>query len=198
MLLRWWNYLNGASNVVGSTTDTTNSFMPSRSLFVVFFYLNEEGLIARCGRFCPLECETVLYTATLSTAYFPSNSYGKIFFQRATFLLSLYNENVLAQKLLKNSNFTRLFRATPDISSVRQSVLRLEVFYTELTYTTVVDEPYLLWEDLIVQFGGVLSLFLGSSFLSFMEIFDMIAEIAIIACSRPIAITKVKSLVKGN
>lgn len=99
---------------------------------------------------------------------------------------------------MKNSNFTRLFNGTPDVTSVRQRVLRLEVFYTELTYTTVVDEPYLLCEDLIVQFGGVLSLFLGSSFLSFMEIFDMIAEIAIIACSRPVTITKIKPFVKGN
>lgn len=51
-------------------------------------------------------------------------------------------------------------------------------YYRTLKYTTISQQPLLEIIDLVAYIGGILGLFLGGSFLSFVEIFELMIGIA--------------------
>ena len=54
------------------------------------------------------------------------------------------------------------------------NLFKINVFYDELKLTTVSQKAKISFESLISDIGGTLGVFLGASFLSFMEIFEVI------------------------
>ncbi len=50
----------------------------------------------------------------------------------------------------------------------------IQAYYRTLVYTKISQDPSMLLLDLISFIGGLTGLFLGASFLSFVEIFEMI------------------------
>ena len=60
---------------------------------------------------------------------------------------------------------------------IKQSVLALNVFYDNLAYTEITQQPKMQIFDIISNVGGLLGLFIGISFLSVIEIFEIIFEI---------------------
>ena len=59
------------------------------------------------------------------------------------------------------------------------------VYYKELKYTRISQEPNTMLFNVISNVGGILGLFLGISFLSFMEIFEMLFQIIYIKFFTP-------------
>ncbi len=67
---------------------------------------------------------------------------------------------------------------------LKQSVLSLNVYFDQLSYTQISREAKLEIVDLVSGIGGLLGLFLGMSFLSFVEFIEMIIESFVILLAK--------------
>jgi hypothetical protein len=106
---------------------------------------------------CPLECHRAFYTHT-----------------------SLVSDSLSRKKVeLDYANNTILTKTLRDLSldKLKQSIVKLSIFYDELRYTEIVESERMTLVDLLSGLGGVLGLFLGASLLSFLEIAEIIAEL---------------------
>jgi hypothetical protein len=117
----------------------------------------KESIYQRCNDYCPLECDSMSYIITPYTEHFPVG--GKI------------------GKKNKIENDLELFET---YEQVNKYFLNLEVYYKDLRYTYLSDEPKTEFFDFISNIGGILGVFLGISFLSFIEIVEIFFEILFI------------------
>lgn len=65
----------------------------------------------------------------------------------------------------------------PNSNKYNYNQLRLYVYYRELKYTLIEQTPSIDIANLISNLGGIFGLFLGTSFLSFVEILELIFEL---------------------
>ena len=56
---------------------------------------------------------------------------------------------------------------------------RMKIFYANLKYTSITQEPKMELIDLVSGIGGTLSLLIGLNFVTFFEIIELIIEIII-------------------
>jgi hypothetical protein len=124
-------------------------------------YENEtDGFHSTCKRSCPKECDEVSYSYMASFANYPSIS--------------------RAQKFQRNSP---LF-ATYQIEEIRHNVLKLNIYFDKMSYQVVSESPALNFGNLIGNYGGYLSLFLGISALGFFEILNILHNVLFYKCKR--------------
>lgn len=132
------------------------------------FYFYSGDLIDMCGNNCPLECDTITYTTSSSSVVFPSDLY--------------------ASRMINNDYMKSLLGFTSDsnltINDVRSRMLAVNVHYASLAYQSFSESPKTEVVDLVSSIGGTLGLFLGVSFLSFIEIFDLVVCLLIASTNR--------------
>ena len=102
-----------------------------------------------CSEYCPLECNSIKYEITHD--FLPLPSTGKV---SEGFYLKHFNT----------------------YENVSKSFFAINIFYEELKYTLISQHPKMQLFGLISSIGGVFSLFLGMSLLSFIEIFEIFLE----------------------
>lgn len=61
--------------------------------------------------------------------------------------------------------------------SLKRNLVEFSVFYGDLGYVQYEEVEDVGWLDLVSNVGGTLGLFIGMSFLSFVEILDIILQI---------------------
>jgi hypothetical protein len=123
-------------------------------------YLNDfrkNDQYEKCSEYCPLECDRISY---LITPYSEQ--------------ISSANGNI--SKTPKSNYFSEF----NTYEEVKKSFIGIRIYYNELKYTLISEEPKTELLDFISNIGGILGLFLGISFLSFIEIFEIIFEIVFI------------------
>jgi hypothetical protein len=123
-------------------------------------------VIVECNQYCPLECYSISYELTSSFSSYPTRNYAKKSLLNNTIITSKFQNEILTYDLLK------------------ESVLSLNIYYDKLTYTGITKDAKTELIDLISNIGGLLGLFLGISFLSFVEIIEIIIETLIIMFSK--------------
>jgi hypothetical protein len=128
-------------------------------------YFLEQNLIELCSS-CPLECNSIEYDIETTTSKFPSLSYA----------LELMNNPKI------KSNYPIGYNIT--LEDLRESMIQFSVFYTDFHYTYITQIPKFQLENLVSNFGGLLGLFLGMSFLSFGELIEIFVEVLIILCEK--------------
>ena len=64
--------------------------------------------------------------------------------------------------------------------NVTRTFFALRVYYDDLKYTLIKQQPKIELFDLISNIGGTLGLFLGFSFISLLELFEVVAELVFI------------------
>lgn len=106
-----------------------------------------------CSDFCPLECDSINYEIQLDSMPLPTN--GRV---SQGFYLKKFNS----------------------YENVSKSFISINVYYEELKYTLITQHPKMQIFGLVSSIGGIFSLFLGMSLLSFIEIFEILIESAII------------------
>lgn len=120
---------------------------------------------AACSKYCPLECDSMRYRITTSFSSYPNRLYAEAFFG---------NNSVIAVKYF-NGSFS--------YEQIKKSVVSVNVFYDELSYTLFSQQPKMQLFDLVSNIGGLLGLFLGASFLTLAEIIEAFLEISNILLS---------------
>ena len=111
---------------------------------------------------CPLECNSVNYDISTSSSDYPS--YDEY--------LRLLNITNLSSNL-PNGNAT-------SITELKQSLYNINVYFDDLQYTQISDQPQYTTTSLVANIGGLLGVFLGMSFLSIVDFLQIVAEIALI------------------
>ena len=69
-------------------------------------------------------------------------------------------------------------------NSMNANLASVTVYYETLKYTLISQQPKILLIDLIPSIGGTIGLFVGTSFLSFIEIFELFIETFCIVTKR--------------
>jgi len=132
----------------------------------VAFYNNNPD--EYCSQFCPFECDSMSLKISPTSFDYPQNG-------------SVNSE--------RDSNLSRSFNS---YSEIKKNYIEFIVYYSSLQYTTISESPKTQLSDLISNIGGTLGLFIGISFLSFVEIFEIIIEIGIILFSKKNKIIQTK------
>ena len=119
------------SRVINSCIFNNENCLHTQQYFTTIEF-NKLNLAEKCKDYCPLECDTIIYTGSLS------------------FYLNKKND----------------------------SIIRLKIYFRELRYFLIDQQPKMESIDLISAIGGLFGLCLGASFLSFIEILEILIEIA--------------------
>jgi hypothetical protein len=97
-----------------------------------------------CYPWCPVECDLVFFSTTISTSSYPPNKY---------YLDELRKDDKIVSKFFNISSITN--------HRLRQNVLKISIYYESLSYLDVSQSPTMTPVDLMANLGGVLGLFLG-------------------------------------
>jgi len=115
-----------------------------------------------CSQYCPLECDSMSYEVNNYLELMPDNG-------------SISNATKLDLKYLNQFE---------TYEQVNKHLVAVRVYYKNLKYTLISEEPKAELFNFISNIGGILGLFIGISFLSLIEIFEIIIEISIILFSK--------------
>jgi dimeric dUTPase (all-alpha-NTP-PPase superfamily) len=114
----------------------------------------------KCFKYCPLECDSMNYLI---------NSYFELLPDSGNISLNPKSDYGL-------HNFSTY-------EEVNKHFIVLYIYYKNLNYKFISQNPKTEMFNFISNIGGLLGVFLGISFLSFIEIFEIIYEIIIILIS---------------
>jgi amiloride-sensitive sodium channel subunit alpha/amiloride-sensitive sodium channel subunit gamma len=129
--------------------------------YYAFVDFSKSDVQQTCGPDCPVECNSEILTFSTSLLEYPSVAYGNF----------LRNLNEIKSKFPNNS---------VTFEELKQSTLAINVYYDDLKYTVIEESPSMDLITLIAGMGGTLGLFIGVSFLSFVEIFEILLKILFI------------------
>ncbi len=111
---------------------------------------NKNGSSDICVNGCPMECDFIEYKVSTSNLLYP-NSY--------------YKKPLLQHPKVNASGIT--------YDEIDKATLRFNVFYETMTYTSTQESAAVSTETFLSNLGGTLGLFLGISFLSFVELVEL-------------------------
>jgi hypothetical protein len=111
---------------------------------------------------CPLECNSYNFRYYTSFTEFPDSLYGE----------KIYNYSQIG--------FANKFEYADIDKRLKRNVLKINIFYDKLSYTQTIESPSVSFVSLVSDIGGSLGLCLGMSFLSFIELLEVILEITFI------------------
>ena len=119
-----------------------------------------------CSNQCLLECESIKYEISTSFSKFPSDEYTNLF--------------------LNNSKIKAFFPSNYNITTkdIQDNLIHFKVFNRDSKFTQITQIPNTNLFEFISNIGGIFGLFLGISFLSFVEIFELIFECILICLKR--------------
>ena len=108
-----------------------------------------------CIKLCPLECNFIDYKISSSRISFPSEYYKK--------------------QLVKN--IKKINSSGISYSEIQNSMLKINIFYESMTYNLIKESESITIETLFANIGGTLSLTLGISISSVIEIVELVISV---------------------
>ena len=117
----------------------------------------QQKLNANWAEYCPLECQNQPYVYSISTSDFPSESMASIM---------LNDANLLKGLVYLNKSKT--------IESIKSTFTYVNIFFDYTGYTLVTESPTQELVDLLSSVGGTMGLYIGISFLSFVEAVELV------------------------
>ncbi len=129
-------------SVPASPNDKTIKFCDTASLLKCVLKVrnkfDETSISSQCAKFCPAECEKMRFTSQLSASQYPTRYYFDI---------------IKDQPKLKNkfSGFSNKKNLSYD--TFKESVLMVNIYYGDLSYTSVVESPAYTIDSLLGIIG---------------------------------------------
>ncbi len=128
-------------------------------LYTVYENFGTKNINDLCDYQCPLECVSESFVYKTAQSIYPSYLYASLL-NRHPVIIKNYNNQTVSQDTL------------------RKSLLKLNVYYEDLSYISITEMPTLNGISLISNIGGTLGLFLGIN--TFLHRFVIIIIIIII------------------
>lgn len=136
---------------------------------------HENEQIIDCYKTCPLECKEETYEISISQTRLAGDIYLSKFKNESKYLSSFPEQKLDAETLAHN-------------------LVRVNIYYDTLHYTEIIESPSITLVWLLSSIGGSLSLFLGLSVLSVVEMFEITIEILfLMGCTKTNEIKPFKS-----
>ena len=123
---------------------------------------NSDYYLNQCK--CPIECNYDFYRHSISLSEFPTRQYSAY----------LANNSLIQSNLKQINNQNNI--SLDDFEVMRKNVGKVSIYYGEMMQTLITEYAKTQFADLVAGVGGILGLFLGLSFLSFIEIFDFLIQ----------------------
>ena len=130
-------------------------------------FLSGKFINENCLSMCPLECEQILYRTSLSSL--------------------LLNDNSNINFIQSNPNLSSDFINRTLTTSLRESLVQVNVFYQSLSYTLTTESPQMDAISLFGSIGGNLGLFLGVSVFSLCELIEVTFQVYFILKQRKVS-----------
>jgi hypothetical protein len=148
---KYFNISKKIDSLLNTYFKLTSLNISSQDL-INFFSTKVINIAKLCYQECPLECDSIDYQYSVSSVDMDIEQFLQYILQsNGINLLDFLNNN--------NENF-----------------ISIRIYYDKASYTRINEIPKIEIVDLIANIGGNLGLFLGVSFLSFAEIFELIFE----------------------
>ena len=114
----------------------------------------KENSYETCSNYCPIDCYSSFLEVKSLSSSLPET--GRI---------------ISSPKMLNYSDQFQTY------SEVKKSFFSISIYFSDLKYTTITEQPKTEIINLVSSIGGYLGLFLGASFLSFIEFFELFFEL---------------------
>ncbi|KAK0395440.1 hypothetical protein QR680_001280 [Steinernema hermaphroditum] len=124
--------------------------------------LSQTTELGLCEKDCPQSCHEQDYVARITTALWPRTSYYKS-------VRDEWRSQVKTMKMMKEAD------------EARTNVVKLEVYFEELNYQSITETPAMDIFDLLSNIGGTLGLYVGMSFLTLGEFFELFMKCLAVA-----------------
>jgi hypothetical protein len=111
------------------------------------------SLIGKCYEDCPIECDELRYDLTVSASSYPTKWYANVLANNTKF-----NSIINAYFSLINISFINY---TNQFTELKNSIACVNIYYEDLRFTEVQDDPAMDYIALLGVLGGNLALFLG-------------------------------------
>lgn len=128
------NALLPAYSISGSSSSTclTNAQTECNLRLVIQF--NDGMIKEKCLPKCPIQCDSIKYTLSTSSSTYPT---------------AYYKDLLANHSIIKSSGVS--------YSDIDKSVLRVNVFYKDLKYTLIEEQPAVTTETFVSNLGGKLN-----------------------------------------
>ena len=121
--------------------------------FVAKFYQSANVSHENCLKFFPHECDSLSYSITT------------------------LSENLPISGTIQNTKGFTHGNKFNNFKEVRKYFFSINIYYEDLKYTIISQQPRSETFHLISDIGDIFGLFIGISFLSFIEIFELLFEV---------------------
>ena len=125
-------------------------------------FLNTD-IYAKCTPLCPKECDSIDYNIEVMTSKYPTEEYAKVLLNDSK-IMKLYSD----------------YNRSITINDLRESMVQFSVYYMSFEYNEISQTEKISLIDNVSNFGGLLGLFIGASFLTFGELIEIFVELLII------------------
>jgi hypothetical protein len=142
-------------------------------IFALANLKNTKNILDSDKNLCPLECDTIQYSFTISDAA-PLNP--------------KYLDEIRKNIIIENS-----IPANISNEDLANSIVLVNVFYNEMGYTEISELPIYSFISLVSNLGGQLGLFLGMSFLTFFELIEVLIRVILMFKKKEKEVHPVKS-----
>ncbi|RNA13947.1 acid-sensing ion channel 4 [Brachionus plicatilis] len=132
----------------------TLSFERANCVYNLENLTNYYGL---CSHECPIECDYSYFNIFKSVSSFPSYSYANYLLSKKSFRSKFPYDNITLEQ-------------------VRDSVVSLNIYFDSSSFEKIEELPESDFGSLLGNLGGQLGLFLGMSFLTFAELFEIFIQ----------------------
>ena len=157
-----------------SSIRTISSVGPGNSLEIELFSgdPNEELYIYKRGFYVAIHNQSYATILDNEGVFVSTGSETNIGIERKFYYKEAYPySNCIVDPTSIKSSKSDLY------SLIKNSVVKISIFYNDISYDALVESPVLTFDVLLGNVGGSLGLFIGISFLSLVEIFELIFEI---------------------
>jgi hypothetical protein len=90
----------------------------------------------------------------------------------------------VANESSDQQNSSLLIRNYTTLENIKKSTTAINVYYEDIRYTLIAEQPSQTPEEMVAYLGGFLGLCMGASFLSFAELIELAFNIAVIWCKK--------------
>ena len=126
-----------------------------------FNILKNNNKTQSCYSECPIECNETDFITQISQI----NMISDLF-------LNMYLNNTKFKSTFPNGIVTS--------KTLNDNLARVNIYYEKLSYTVITESPAMSFVSLCSSIGGTLSLFLGVSVLSIVEVIELLIEVILI------------------
>ncbi len=118
------------------------------------------------------------YNTEISQSQFLTDWYVDFMQNSLVDYINILNDTSLDPQIAK---LAKIFPQNTTTSEIRKNLVSFNVYYSDLSYTFMVDTPQDNWFTFIANVGGLMGAFIGVSIMSFAEIIELIYRVLYIS-----------------